>query len=92
MAQRVSIHEAKTHLSRLIKEVEAGREIIITRNGKSVASLGSFAPKKRRTVGDFAKLSHKFSLPDDFDDPLPDAWFETDEFPQKPKRRRNKKA
>lgn len=35
----VSVYEAKTHLSRLIGDVEAGREITITRHGKPVARL-----------------------------------------------------
>jgi prevent-host-death family protein len=35
----VSVYEAKTHLSRLIGEVEAGLEVTITRHGKAVAKL-----------------------------------------------------
>ncbi|MCX6392536.1 MAG: type II toxin-antitoxin system prevent-host-death family antitoxin [Actinobacteria bacterium] len=35
----VSVYEAKTHLSRLIGDVEAGREVTITRHGKPVARL-----------------------------------------------------
>lgn len=35
----VSVYEAKTHLSRLLGDVEAGREITITRHGKPVARL-----------------------------------------------------
>ena len=35
----VNIHEAKTHLSRLIEDVSAGEEVIIARNGKPVARL-----------------------------------------------------
>ncbi|MEI6688554.1 MAG: type II toxin-antitoxin system prevent-host-death family antitoxin [Thermoleophilia bacterium] len=35
----VSVYEAKTHLSRLIGEVEAGVEVTITRHGKPVARL-----------------------------------------------------
>ncbi|MDQ6782751.1 MAG: type II toxin-antitoxin system prevent-host-death family antitoxin [Actinomycetota bacterium] len=35
----VNIHEAKTHLSRLIKLVESGTEIVIGRTGKPVARL-----------------------------------------------------
>lgn len=36
---RVTIHEAKTHLSRLIAAVEAGEEVIIARRDKPVARL-----------------------------------------------------
>lgn len=35
----VSVYEAKTHLSRLIGDVEAGLEVTITRHGKPVARL-----------------------------------------------------
>lgn len=40
MATTVNIHEAKTHLSRLLERVEAGERIIIARAGKPVAELG----------------------------------------------------
>ena len=35
----VNIHEAKTHLSRLIERVEAGEEVVIARAGRPVARL-----------------------------------------------------
>ena len=35
----VNVHEAKTHLSRLLAQVEAGEEIVIARSGKPVARL-----------------------------------------------------
>ena len=35
----VNVHQAKTHLSRLLVRVEAGEEIVIARNGKPVARL-----------------------------------------------------
>ena len=34
-----NVHEAKTHLSKLLAKVEAGEEVIIARNGKPVARL-----------------------------------------------------
>ncbi len=37
--RQVNIHEAKTHLSRLLEEAEAGEEIIIARHGRPVARL-----------------------------------------------------
>lgn len=36
---RVNIHEAKTHFSKLVERVEAGEEIVIARSGKPVAKL-----------------------------------------------------
>ena len=35
----MNIHDAKTHLSRLIERVEAGEEIVIARAGRPVARL-----------------------------------------------------
>jgi prevent-host-death family protein len=43
---QVNIHEAKTHLSRLVERVEAGEEILIARGGRPVARL---VPVGRRT-------------------------------------------
>lgn len=39
MARTVNIYEAKTHLSKLVAEVEAGEEIVIARNKRPVALL-----------------------------------------------------
>jgi prevent-host-death family protein len=65
----VNVHEAKTHLSRLLKRVEAGEEIVIARAGKPVARLVSAepAPQPRRLGED----EGRFEVPEDFDSPLP---------------------
>ena len=39
MDKPVNIHEAKTHLSRLVERVEAGEEITLARAGRPVARL-----------------------------------------------------
>lgn len=44
---KVNIHEAKTHLSRLVDRAAAGEEIVIGRAGKPVARLVAYRP----TVG-----------------------------------------
>jgi antitoxin (DNA-binding transcriptional repressor) of toxin-antitoxin stability system len=41
MPEQVNIHEAKTHLSRLLERVEAGEELVIARAGKPVATLSA---------------------------------------------------
>jgi prevent-host-death family protein len=65
----VNIHEAKTHLSKLLERVASGEEIIIAKAGKPVARLVAIkAPKGKRPLG-LAK--GEFTVPDDFDDPLP---------------------
>lgn len=69
MTKSVGVHEAKTHLSRLLKEVEAGEEILITSRGKTVAVLRP-APDDR--VPRFGIDRGRFEVPDDFDAPLPD--------------------
>ena len=65
----VNIHEAKTHLSRLVARVEAGEEVIIARNGEPVAQLVRCKPAVRRQPD---VLKGKVVIPDSFFDPLPD--------------------
>ncbi|HEX5758856.1 MAG TPA: type II toxin-antitoxin system Phd/YefM family antitoxin [Thermoanaerobaculia bacterium] len=66
--REVNIHEAKTHLSRLLAEVEHGEEVVIARAGKPVAKLVPVqAPAGRRLGID----EGVFELPADFDAPLP---------------------
>jgi prevent-host-death family protein len=68
--QRVNVGEAKTHLCRLLRRVEAGEEILITRRGAPVAHLVSYArPRAPRTLGLFD--GQPFAMADDFD-ALPD--------------------
>ena len=68
--QIINIHEAKTHLSKLIEAVMEGEEIIIAKAGKPVAKLGPIknGPPKRR----FGLLKGKIKVADDFDAPLPE--------------------
>jgi len=51
--RQVNVHEAKTHLSRLLGEVEDGEEIVIARAGKPVARLvpDNGELRKRRRPG-----------------------------------------
>jgi prevent-host-death family protein len=60
----VNIHEAKTHLSRLVDEVAAGAEIIIAKAGKPMARLAPLsAPVRKKHLG---LLKGKITVPDDF--------------------------
>ncbi len=43
----VNVYEAKTHLSKLLEEVAAGKEIVIAKNGKPVADLKPHVIKKQ---------------------------------------------
>ncbi len=73
----VNVHEAKTHLSQLLRRVAAGEEIVIARAGKPVARLvPAEMPRKARVLG---ADRGKIWIADDFDAPLPSdiqAYFE----------------
>ena len=65
----VGVHEAKTHLSQLLRRVAEGEEIEIHSNGRPVSRLVPVEATGRRRLGIDAGRMH---IPDDFDDPLPD--------------------
>ena len=70
MSSIINIHEAKTHLSRIIDDVAAGAEVIIAKAGKPMARLTPIAgiarPKK------LGLLKGRIDVPDDFNVPLDD--------------------
>ena len=68
MSVTVGVHEAKTHLSRLLRRVSAGEEIVIARGGEPIARLVPVAPPRQRVLG---HDRGRFEVPDDFDAPLP---------------------
>jgi prevent-host-death family protein len=66
----INVHEAKTHLSRLLRRVAAGEEITISRAGVPVAKLIAVASSNaERPLG---ALEGQIYIADDFDAPLPD--------------------
>lgn len=65
----VNIHEAKTHLSRLLRRVLRGEEIIIARAGIPVARLSPIATRRERVFGTDRGI---LVVPEDFNAPLPD--------------------
>jgi len=67
----INIHQAKTHLSRLLQRVAAGEEITIARAGVPVARLVKIEskPLKKRPLG---MDRGKVWIAEDFDAPLPD--------------------
>jgi len=69
----VNIHEAKTHLSRLLAQVEAGEEVVIARSGEPVAKLVAIEKNsKKRVLGQYRG---EVIIADDFDDPVdPETW------------------
>jgi len=66
----VNIHEAKTHLSRLVEEAASGQEIVIARNGRPVARLVALGESTKPR--EFGRMKGKIWIADDFDAPLPD--------------------
>ncbi|MGH7841646.1 MAG: type II toxin-antitoxin system Phd/YefM family antitoxin [Candidatus Binataceae bacterium] len=67
----VNMHEAKTHLSRLVEEAAEGKEIIIAKAGKPRARLVPCAParKKKRKLG---WMKGQIWMSEDFNAPLSD--------------------
>jgi prevent-host-death family protein len=64
----VNVHEAKTHLSRLLEKVSAGEEVVIARAGTPVARLCPYeSGEGERLLG----RDRGLLVPEDFDDPLP---------------------
>ncbi len=68
--KKVNVHEAKTHLSRLLNRAAAGEEIVIAKAGRPVARLVPIGPslgKKRLGIDE-----GQYDVPADFDAPLPE--------------------
>ncbi len=66
----VNVHEAKTHLSRLLERVKAGEEIVLGKAGKPIAKIVPFSPKSEPRKPGIAK--GKIWIAENFDDPLPE--------------------
>jgi len=67
---QVNIHEAKTHLSKLLTRVQEGEEIIIAKGGKPIARLVPMGEKPVRRLPGSAK--GKVTIAPNFDAPLPE--------------------
>ena len=67
---QVNIHEAKTNLSKLIKKVVSGEEVIIAKGNKPLVKMVLLNGKKpKRTLG---SAKGKLKIAKDFDAPLKD--------------------
>jgi antitoxin (DNA-binding transcriptional repressor) of toxin-antitoxin stability system len=66
----VTVHAAKTHLSRLILRAAAGEEIVIVRGKTPVARLTAIPPQGAKRK--FGAYRGEFEVPDGFFDPLPE--------------------
>ena len=69
MQHQISLREANQHLSRYVKSVERGEELVITRRGKPVARLVPVAAERQLTPDQVAalertrrRMSHGYDL------------------------------
>ena len=93
----VNIHQAKTHLSRLLQKVAEGEEVTIARAGKPVAKLVAIPPKGKRPLG---IARGQIWISPDFDAPDPELealFYDGPIFPEESRdrraiRKRSKKA
>jgi prevent-host-death family protein len=67
---KVNIHDAKTHLSRYLVQVEKGEVLILCRHNEPIAEVRSIKkPRKKRRFG---VDEGKFEVPPEFFEPLPE--------------------
>lgn len=74
MAKQVNIHEAKTHLSRLLAQLQEDEEIIIAKAGKPIARLVPVTDRPARRLPGSAK--GQLIMASDFDLPLAESVLE----------------
>jgi len=67
---RVTVHEAKTHLSRLLEEVEKGGEVIISRRDKPIARLVPIEAKRPERIP--GRMQGLIDIGPEFFEPLPE--------------------
>jgi prevent-host-death family protein len=65
---RVGMHDAKTHLSRLVERAEAGEEVVIQRNGKPVVRLVPVVEDPRSLASVRGVWRGRVRMADDFDE------------------------
>jgi len=70
MAETVTIHEAKTQFSKLVRRAEAGEEIVVRRGREPVARIVPL--EKHRGVQGFGSMKGEIRIAEDFDAPLED--------------------
>jgi prevent-host-death family protein len=68
--RQVNVHEAKTHLSRLLSEVEAGDEVVVARAGHPVARLVPY--KSARQPRQLGLWRGRVRVSQDFDELPPE--------------------
>ncbi len=65
--QTVNIHEAKTHLSRLVEEASQGKSFIIAKAGKPMVIVSPISDEEQKSTQKMGFMAGEISVPDDFD-------------------------
>ena len=65
--ETVNIHEAKTHLSRLLERVAQGGSVVIAKAGKPIAKIVPLTADEARPVERLGFMAGRMSVPEDFD-------------------------
>jgi prevent-host-death family protein len=65
--QTINIHEAKTHLSRLVEEAAQGKAFIIAKAGKPLVKVSPLSLEERRGSEKLGFMAGEISVPEDFD-------------------------
>lgn len=63
----INIHEAKTHLSRLVEEVVRGEPFVIAKAGRPLVKVIPLGAPEQAAMRRIGFLSGPFRVPDDFD-------------------------
>jgi prevent-host-death family protein len=67
----INVHQAKTHLSQLLQQVEQGSEVVIARSGVPIARLVPWQPA-RQGIAPPGCMRGQIAISGDFDAPLDD--------------------
>ena len=65
--QTVNVHEAKTHLSRLIDQASKGESFIIAKAGKPLVKVMALNSPESTQMKRLGFMAGRISVPDDFD-------------------------
>jgi prevent-host-death family protein len=65
--QTINIHEAKTHLSRLVEEAAQGKAFIIAKSGKPMVKVSPLSIDENQSAKRIGFMSGEIDVPEDFD-------------------------
>jgi prevent-host-death family protein len=65
--KEINIHEAKTHLSRLVEEAARGNIFIIAKAGKPMVKVVPLSDEETQDTQRLGFMANEISVPDDFD-------------------------